>query len=187
GGGGPAVRLEEGETGDARGGGEGQGGAGAAAVGRGEPVGQPLEGRPEGAEETRRDPFARERVTDPQAERERGLVGSGREPLQRSEGTARRPRQRDDRDSQAETAGAGEAQGAPAQRARQPSLGPGGEAAGGGAGGPLRVCGLEAEDAERLAPRDERRARDSGRPRGVLPEPGPGWHGLPRRVVAERA
>jgi hypothetical protein len=51
----------------------------------------------------------------------------------------------------------------------------------------FRLSGGERYDAKRFVTRDERRDRYPGSGDLVGTEPGPGWNGLPRRLVAEHA
>jgi len=83
--------------------------------------------------------------------------------------------------------GADQAPRAGADGTCQPALRSGGEPARGGACGGFGVRCLESEHAKCIMPRDERGPTHAGGARRFLPEPGPGWHGFPRRVVSEHA
>src|SRR5206468_10972563 len=142
------------------------------------------------AEEARAHGLGRQRVADAQAECERRLVGTRPQALEQRQGAPRRPLSRDGRVAQGEASGGGApaAQHEPsrgvAQDAREPAFGVRGESLRREAGGPLGVARGEAEDAERAVARDEGDGGYAGAGRRVA-QPGPGWHGLPRRVVAE--
>ena len=157
-------------------------------------VGEVRQRRAECAEEARGHAFAREGIADAQAERQRGFSGDRGQPLQRGEGP---PGRAVEQDGPHPWRGVPRAVGAPggadqparvgAERDGEPALRSGGEALRGGMGGSLRIGGRERDDAEGLVPGDERDGANTRRFRRRGPEPGPGWHGLPRRLIAEHA
>ncbi len=167
------------------------------AAGRRQAVRQPLQRGPERPEEPRGDAFARERLADPQAERERRFSRERAEPLQRVERAAGRVLQGNggeaDRGASAAfpTRGraptrAHETPRARAERACEAALGLRGQTPCGRADRPLRVACLDCEYAERFVTRHQGRA-DHARPFCLgRTEPGSGWHGLPRRMKPER-
>src|SRR2546428_9816963 len=85
----PALLLDEVQEQHARERGQGEGVAiGGAMRGGSEPLGEPGEQGPEGAEEAVRDALGAERFTDAEAEREGRLARRGSEPLHRGDGRA---------------------------------------------------------------------------------------------------
>ena len=158
----------------------------------GEAIGEALEHGAEGPEEARRDRFSAEGLADPQTQRQRGFVRRGGEPLQEGEvgrgGVRRGERGAADRGPASARAPGGEheAERHSAESEDEPPLYAGGEPRGRDARRARGVVGVEGEDPERAGAADQRRPAHAGR-LGGRPQPGPGRHGFPRRVVAEHA
>jgi len=158
-----------------------------------QPVGQPLEHGAERFEKTWRDGFTRERLANPEAQGERGFSRHGAEALQRAERAARRmvERQRHRAHRAGGPARAPTGADQPPRRSREragkPTLRVAGEPLRRRAHGPFGVSSLEREDAEGVVARHQQHPRHARRLHRHLSEPGPGWHGLPRRCEAERA
>ena len=192
----PALRLDEVEEQHPREGREGERMALAAAARFRQPVGEPLEHAAERLEEAGRDTLARERLGDAQRESERCLVRQRDAALEGGEEARRNAVERDGQRTNAEQRPAAVAPGrtheqprpAPhAQSAGEPALGALGESLRGAARGPLGILRLEAEHPVGLVACHQGRAPYARRYSLGGAEPGPGWHGLPRRLEPERA
>ena len=133
-----------------------------AAARRRAPVGEPHQRGAEGLVEPCRDSFARECLARAQAQRERGLSCERGAALERGERASRHGVERERCGPDAEPCstahspgGADEPSRAASQGADEPALRSCREAAGAGGDRPLRVSGVEGENAKRVVPRDQ--------------------------------
>ena len=175
-------------------GGEREGVATSHTVRRAQSGGKSVDQRPKGAEEPGGDGLAGKGLTHPQRQGQRRFSLARGEALEGGEADCPRSFEQGGRESDGERmcrggspGGDDQAARSAAQRAHQTAIGGSGEATGAGAGGRFRVARGQGNDAKGVVPCDERGPCDTGRVDCGGTEPGPGWHGLPRRLIAEHA
>src|SRR5262245_8059322 len=190
----PSLFLDEVQKQHSRQSREREGVAVVAAAGLRQTIGEPLQGVSESPEEPDGDRLAGEGIADPQGQCRGGLRGSRGEPLERREGDRRRSREGERSEPDAEgrcgrssPGGEHEAARRPSHRARKAAVSAAGEPLCGEPCSGFRVARLEGDHPVRLVPRDQLGGGDSSSAHFDRAEPGPGWYGLPRRVIAEHA